>query len=309
MILAKTHRVRPQRCQRLGPDNVVLNCHEQLCYIAGRTASLLPFRYLDLPEPTQHSTRALESFLAGVEAKAFRIAQIALRHEDDALDAVQDAMLRLVRRYSHRPPQEWRPLFYRILENCVRDMQRRRSVRGRVLTWYRRAFGEDGPKARAIRSNRSAIHRPSRPRRRRPMRPCGRSMPRWRGCRRASAQAFLLRNLEGLDVARNRAGDGLFRRQRQDTLFQGAADPARAAGGVLVMNENDSIRSRRNSSAERASCSNAVRSRFRRASARGSRRPAMRRSMSRRDLGGRRVFVLEPMAARRVRRPRWCWPC
>src|SRR5271170_8101195 len=72
------------------------------------------------------SARALENFLAGVERKAFRIAQIALRHEDDALDAVQDAMLQLAHRYAARPAAEWKPLFYRILENRIRDMQRRR---------------------------------------------------------------------------------------------------------------------------------------------------------------------------------------
>ena len=33
--------------------------------------------------------------VAGVERKAFRMAHIALRDEDDALDAVQDAMLQL----------------------------------------------------------------------------------------------------------------------------------------------------------------------------------------------------------------------
>jgi RNA polymerase sigma-70 factor (ECF subfamily) len=99
------------------------------------TTSLLPLRNTDLLESTQQETRSLESFLAAVERKAFRIAQIALRHEDDALDAVQDAMLRLVRNYARRPSEEWAPLFYRILENCVRDAQRRRTVRGRVLAW------------------------------------------------------------------------------------------------------------------------------------------------------------------------------
>ena len=112
------------------------------------TASLLPRRDTDLQESTQQEStqqqaRTLESFLAGVERKAFRIAQIALRHEDDALDAVQDAMLRLVRNYSQRPPGEWPPLFYRILENCVRDLQRRRSVRGRVMSWLPWAGGAD----------------------------------------------------------------------------------------------------------------------------------------------------------------------
>ncbi len=89
----------------------------------------------DLPASSSTDTRALDHFLASVERKAFRIAQIALRHEDDALDAVQDAMLRLVRSYAHRPREEWPPLFYRILENCIRDLQRRRAVRARVMAW------------------------------------------------------------------------------------------------------------------------------------------------------------------------------
>ncbi|MCS6946054.1 MAG: RNA polymerase sigma factor [Steroidobacteraceae bacterium] len=75
---------------------------------------------------------ALESFLAGVERKAFKIAQLALRNPDDALDAVQDAMLSLVKSYAHRSETEWKPLFYRILDNKVLDIQRRRSIRGRL---------------------------------------------------------------------------------------------------------------------------------------------------------------------------------
>src|SRR6478736_578928 len=101
------------------------------------------------PTMAESTAQALNSFLADVERRAFRMAQMALRHDEDALDAVQDAMLRLVRRYSQRPAAEWRPLFYRILENCVRDVQRRRSVRGRVFTWYQRAFGEDGTEVEA----------------------------------------------------------------------------------------------------------------------------------------------------------------
>src|SRR6202012_3003407 len=84
---------------------------------------------------TNSSSRALNQFLAGVELRAFKIAQAALRHEDDALDAVQDAMLQLARAYSDRPPDEWKPLFYRILQNRIRDVQLRRTVRGRVMSW------------------------------------------------------------------------------------------------------------------------------------------------------------------------------
>ena len=80
-----------------------------------------------------------------MEKRAFRIAQLALRNPDDALDAVQDAMFQLVKSYSLRPPAEWTPLFYRILQSRIRDTQRRRMVRNRVVTFFggQRGEGED----------------------------------------------------------------------------------------------------------------------------------------------------------------------
>jgi RNA polymerase sigma-70 factor, ECF subfamily len=165
------------------------------------TASLLPYRNFDLQESTQRETRSLESFLAGVEAKAFRIAHIALRHEADALDAVQEAMLRLVRSYARRPPEEWRPLFYRILENCVRDMQRRRSVRGRVLTWYHRALGGDVSEIEANPIEQVSDSAPTPPAQAQADETMEALDAALAGLPARQRQAFLLRNLEGLDVA------------------------------------------------------------------------------------------------------------
>jgi RNA polymerase sigma-70 factor, ECF subfamily len=87
-------------------------------------------------EDTLESRGAIEAFLREVETRAFRIALMNVRDRDEALDIVQDAMIRLVRRYSRRPSEEWRPLFYRILQNRIRDVQRRRSVRSRVLSFF-----------------------------------------------------------------------------------------------------------------------------------------------------------------------------
>src|SRR5262245_27289900 len=83
----------------------------------------------------EHS-QALDRFLASVEKRAFRIAQMAMRDADDALDIVQGAMLRLAQSYGGRPSEEWKPLFYRILYNGIRDAQRRRSVRSRIFSLW-----------------------------------------------------------------------------------------------------------------------------------------------------------------------------
>ncbi len=80
--------------------------------------------------------RDLERFLSDVEKRALRIAEISVRDRDEALDLVQDAMIKLVRRYAGRSAEEWTPLFYRILQNGVRDWHRRRFVRNRVIAWF-----------------------------------------------------------------------------------------------------------------------------------------------------------------------------
>ncbi len=153
-----------------------------------------------LPDsPASLHASALDRFLAGVEIKAYRMARIILRHEEDALDAVQEAMMQLVRSYSRRPVTEWKPLFYRILENKIRDLQRRRKVRGRVMSWlpFMRAEGDEEPPdpisqapdfepgpARRLELDQAMLALES----------SVRALPA------RQQQAFMLRALEGLDV-------------------------------------------------------------------------------------------------------------
>ncbi len=75
----------------------------------------------------------LDGFLASVERRALRVAEIATGSRDDALDIVQDAMMQLARRYGSRPSNEWPPLFYRILDNRIHDWQRNQSLRRRLF--------------------------------------------------------------------------------------------------------------------------------------------------------------------------------
>ncbi|MCO7222826.1 RNA polymerase sigma factor [Pleionea sp. CnH1-48] len=77
----------------------------------------------------------LDNFLASVERKAFRIAQISTHNVDDSLELVQEAMMKLVERYSDKPENEWPPLFYRILNSKINDWHRRQKVRNRWMIW------------------------------------------------------------------------------------------------------------------------------------------------------------------------------
>lgn len=147
---------------------------------------------------TLQRQQRLNRFLADVERRALRFAEIAVRNPDDALDIVQDAMIKLAKNYADKPEEEWPPLFYRILQNGIRDWHRRQAVRNRVMVWFGRGSGDSDydpvaeapdPGGRlpedevqtegALDELTAAI---------------GRLPPRQR-------EAFMLRNFEGLDVA------------------------------------------------------------------------------------------------------------
>ncbi len=84
------------------------------------------------PVTVEHAS--IETFLADIGPRAFRFAELGLRQREDALDAVQDAMMRMLG-YRERPSMEWTPLFWSILRRRVVDVQRRRTFRLRWLTF------------------------------------------------------------------------------------------------------------------------------------------------------------------------------
>jgi RNA polymerase sigma-70 factor (ECF subfamily) len=188
---------------------------------------------VDLTDPeAQTRSRALNQFLAGVELKAFKIAQAALRHEDDALDAVQDAMLQLARAYAERPAQEWKPLFYRILENRIRDMQRRRTVRGRVIAWLPFRGDEDEEEPDPIAQAPSPDPQPPR---RLELDQAVAALEKAVGeLPRRQQQAFLLRTLEGLDVAQTAVAMGCSQGSVKTHYFR-ALQALRAQLGELYL--------------------------------------------------------------------------
>lgn len=83
---------------------------------------------------------SLDQFLAGVGPRAFRFAEAGLRHREDALDAVQDSLIRMLD-YREKPAAEWPPLFWSILRRRVIDLQRRRRFR---LPFWRDNVDSDG---------------------------------------------------------------------------------------------------------------------------------------------------------------------
>lgn len=138
----------------------------------------------------------LDRFLADVQGRAYRIAQIATKNSDDALDLVQDAMFKLVEKYSGRAEQEWGPLFYNILQSRINDWHRRNTVRRRVMGWLRPSEeeGEDPIERVEDESQRSPEQ----------LLQIGDSMEKLKEALHAlpmrQQQVFLLRVWEGLDV-------------------------------------------------------------------------------------------------------------
>lgn len=144
-------------------------------------------------------TRSLDRFLASVEKRAFQIARLAVRDAEDALDIVQDAMLQLARRYGQRPSEQWKPLFYRILQNRIRDCQRRRMVRNKLFGWLPTSKFDEEESGDPYEASPDESQGPA------DQVVTGEAMRKLEIALKdlpgRQLEAFLLRNMEGMDVA------------------------------------------------------------------------------------------------------------
>ena len=80
--------------------------------------------------------QSLDNFLASVERRAFKIALISTNNPEDALDLVQDSMMKLAQKYANKPSNEWPMLFQTILQSKIRDWYRRQKVRNQWRTFF-----------------------------------------------------------------------------------------------------------------------------------------------------------------------------
>lgn len=86
---------------------------------------------------------SIDDFLLHVEKKGYRIALLAVGQHADAIDILQDAMLKLVSNYKDRPGKEWKPLFYRILNNRIMDWHRQQKLKNILFFWRSKDDDED----------------------------------------------------------------------------------------------------------------------------------------------------------------------
>jgi len=126
------------------------------------------------------------------------MSKIATGDPEVAMDLVQDTMLKLVEKYSSKPPQEWRPLFYRILNNKITDFYRRNAVNTRLFADNLSIHDGDKDTSETIVATAQPVHNPdyqaqSGQRIERLIKSLSRLPPR-------QQQAFMLRCWEGMST-------------------------------------------------------------------------------------------------------------
>ncbi len=77
----------------------------------------------------------MEAFLIDIEKRAYRMVSLATGSHADSLDLLQDSMIKLVTKYQEKPAKEWKPLFYKILQNRIRDWHRHQKVKNLLFFW------------------------------------------------------------------------------------------------------------------------------------------------------------------------------
>jgi RNA polymerase sigma-70 factor (ECF subfamily) len=78
----------------------------------------------------------IDDFLKSTQRRAFKMARYACRQDEEALDIVQDSMIKLCEKYSDRPSSELPALFGRILQNRINDHFRKDKTLSKINILY-----------------------------------------------------------------------------------------------------------------------------------------------------------------------------
>ena len=135
------------------------------------------------------------------------MAYLATGRRDDALDIVQDAMIKLVKRYAQRDEIEWPALFIRIVQNAITDWYRRESLRRRWRHWFTRDSENDEDDNPLEQVEQTGTHQPD------DKVQYESAMMKLDEALKAlplrQQQVFLLRQWEGMDVAQTAGAMGI----------------------------------------------------------------------------------------------------
>ncbi len=172
-----------------------------------------------MPPEASAPPATLDGFLAAVERRAFRIAELALGHREDALDVVQDAMVAFLG-YRQNPADEWPALFFSVLRSRITDRHRRNAVRHRVMAVFGLQADTDhdaDPLAALPDPAPGPLDQHSRERHWQALGRAVRALPR------RQREAFLLRELQGLSVAETAQAMGCSEGSVKTHLFRALA--------------------------------------------------------------------------------------
>jgi len=155
-----------------------------------------------ITEPTKQSAseslllpQTMDAFLADIEKRAYHMAFLATGVHADALDLLQDSMIKLVTHYQHKPAKQWKPLFYKILQNRIRDWHRHQKVKNLLFFWK----SDDVDQCQSIDENEYNVDTPERNFTKSQQQQA--ALLHLKQLSSKQQQCFLLRSWEGLSVA------------------------------------------------------------------------------------------------------------
>ena len=63
----------------------------------------------------------LDEFFRHCQKQAYSIAYFKIKNQADSLDVIQNSMIAFVKYYKSKPEEQWKPLFYKVLQNKIND--------------------------------------------------------------------------------------------------------------------------------------------------------------------------------------------